>query len=153
MIQKSISFPVYWQQQSLTCLYDGIRRTRSTKYFTPQREKPTPHVACDLLRLQSCLTLWDPMDCTPPGSSLHGILQARILEWVAVPFSRGSSIPGIKFTSLISPALAGRFFTTSATWEASCVVQFGDKELLLRSLLERSWSQPFSSSTCPKKGQ
>ena len=38
---------------------------------------------------QSCPTLWDPMDCIPPGSSVHGILQARILEWVAVPFSRG----------------------------------------------------------------
>jgi len=40
---------------------------------------------------QSCPTLWDPMDCSPPGSSVHGILQARILEWVAIPFSRGSS--------------------------------------------------------------
>ena len=40
---------------------------------------------------QSCLTLWDPMDCSPPGSSVHGILQARILEWVAMPPSRGSS--------------------------------------------------------------
>ena len=40
---------------------------------------------------QSCLTLCDPTDCSPPGSSIHGILQARILEWVAIPFSRGSS--------------------------------------------------------------
>ena len=38
--------------------------------------------------LLSCLTLSDPMDCRPPGSSVHGILQARILEWVAMPFSR-----------------------------------------------------------------
>ena len=38
-----------------------------------------------------CLTLHDPMDCSLPGSSVHGILQARILEWVAIPFSRGSS--------------------------------------------------------------
>ena len=42
---------------------------------------------------QSCLTLCDPVDCSPPGSSVHGILQARILEWVAVSFSRGSSWP------------------------------------------------------------
>ena len=41
--------------------------------------------------LQSCRTLWDPMDCSPPGSSVHGILQARILEWVAISFSKGSS--------------------------------------------------------------
>ena len=37
---------------------------------------------------QSCLTLYNPMDCSPPGSSVHGILQARRLEWVAIPFSR-----------------------------------------------------------------
>ena len=39
--------------------------------------------------IQSCPTLYNPMDCGPPGSSVHGILQARILEWVAIPFSRG----------------------------------------------------------------
>ena len=43
--------------------------------------------------LQSCPTLWDSMDCSPPGSSVHGILQASILEWVAMPSSRGSSRP------------------------------------------------------------
>ena len=45
---------------------------------------------------QSCPTLCDPVDCSPPGSSVHGILQARILEWVALSFSRGSSWQGIK---------------------------------------------------------
>ena len=40
---------------------------------------------------QSCPTLCSPMDCSPPGSSVHGVLQARILEWVALPSSRGSS--------------------------------------------------------------
>ena len=44
-----------------------------------------------VLVAQSCLTLCDPIDCSPPGSSVHGILQARILEWVAIPFSRRSS--------------------------------------------------------------
>ena len=43
--------------------------------------------------LRLCLTLCDPMDCSPPGSSVHGIIQARILEWVAMPSSRGSSWP------------------------------------------------------------
>ena len=42
---------------------------------------------------QSCLTLWDPVDYSLLGSSVHGILQARILKWVAIPFSRGSSRP------------------------------------------------------------
>ena len=58
---------------------------------------------------QLCLTLCDSMDRKPPGSSVHGILQARIPEWVASPFSRGLLNPGIKAGS---PALAGRFFTT-----------------------------------------
>ena len=50
-----------------------------------------------------------PVDCSPPGSSVRGILQARILEWVAMPFSRGRPNPRIEPGS---PALAGRFLTT-----------------------------------------
>ena len=46
-----------------------------------------------MLVTQSCPALWDSMDCSPPGSSVHGTLQARILEWVAISFSRGSSWP------------------------------------------------------------
>ena len=46
-----------------------------------------------VLVAQSCPTLCDPMDHSPPGSPVHGILQARILEWVAISFSRGSSEP------------------------------------------------------------
>ena len=64
---------------------------------------------------QSCLTLCNPMDHNLPGSSVHGILQARILEWVAWPSSRGSSHLGIKPRSLTFPALAGEFFTISTT--------------------------------------
>ena len=63
---------------------------------------------------QSCLILCGPTDYSPPGSSAHGIFQARILEWGAISYSRESSHPGIKPVSL---ALAGGFFTTSATWE------------------------------------
>ena len=68
--------------------------------------------------LQSCLTLCDPMNCSLRGSSVHGILQARMLEWVAMPSSRVLPNSGIRPTSLASPALAGGFFTTNATWEA-----------------------------------
>ena len=67
--------------------------------------------------LRSCLTLSDSMDCSPPGSPVHGILRARILEWVAMPSFRGSSCLRDRTVSLTSPALAGGFFTT-ATWEA-----------------------------------
>ena len=61
------------------------------------------------------------MDCGPPGSSVHGILQARILEWVAVPSSRGSSRP--RDGTRVSSALAGRFFATESPGKrlASCV--------------------------------
>ena len=62
--------------------------------------------------------LCNTMHCSQPGYSVHGILQARILEWIAMPSSIGSSWPGMKPVSLSSPALAGRFFTISTTWEA-----------------------------------
>ena len=52
------------------------------------------HACKHVKSLQSCLTLCNPMDCSPPGSSVHGILQARILKWVALPSSMGSSRPG-----------------------------------------------------------
>ena len=70
-----------------------------------------------VLATQLCPTLCEPMDYSPPGSSVHGILQARILEWVLYPPPGDLPDPGIKPMSLISPALVGRFFTTSATWE------------------------------------
>ena len=54
---------------------------------------------------QSCLTLCDPMDCSPPASSVHEILQAKILEWVAISSPRRFSQPRIKRKSLVSPAL------------------------------------------------
>ena len=63
--------------------------------------------------LQSCLMFCDPMDCSLPGSSVHGILQARILESDPCPPPRDLPDPGIKPTPLIPPALAGGFFTTS----------------------------------------
>ena len=56
------------------------------------------------------------MDFSLPGSSVHGIFQARMLEWIALPSSRGSSWPGIEPNSM-SPAPVGEFFTTSTTWE------------------------------------
>ena len=58
-----------------------------------------------------------PWTVAPPGSSVRGIFQARILEWVAISYSRGLSNPGIETAFLMSPALACGFFTTSTTWE------------------------------------
>ena len=60
----------------------------------------------------ACLTLCDPVDCSPPGSSVHGILQATALEWVAVHFSRGSSWP--RDRTQVS-CIAGGFFLAAET--------------------------------------
>ena len=67
---------------------------------------------------QLCLTLCDPMDCSPPGPSVQGISQARILEWIAILSSGDFPYPGIQPASDESSALASEFFTTRATWEA-----------------------------------
>ena len=52
--------------------------------------------------LQSCPILWDPMDGSPPGSSVHGVLQERILDWIAMPHPGDLPNPGIKPTSVLS---------------------------------------------------
>ena len=62
----------------------------------------------NVLITQLCLTVCDLIDCSPPGSSLHGILQERILEWVAIPFSRGSFQPRVQ--TRVS-CISGRTFT------------------------------------------
>ena len=67
---------------------------------------------------QWCLTSSDPMDCSLPGSSVHGIFQARVLEWVAFPFPGDLADPGIKS---MSPALAGRFFSTELSGKHVCL--------------------------------
>ena len=63
---------------------------------------------CCCLVAKSCLTFFDPMNCSPPGSSAHGTFQARILEWVAFPSPGELLDPGME---LRYPALAGGFFT------------------------------------------
>jgi len=75
-------------------------------YFTPYTKIIWNSKVC----AQSHPTLCDPTDCSPPGFSVHGISQARILEWVAISSSRGPSWYSRIESS--SPALAGRFFTT-----------------------------------------
>ena len=66
--------------------------------------------------LQLYLTLCDPMDHSLPGSSVHGILQQEYWSVLPFPPPGGLPEPWIKPRSLMSPSLAGRFFTTSATW-------------------------------------
>ena len=64
------------------------------------RLDPHEKVKVKVLDAQPCPTLCDPTDCRPPGSSVHGILQATLLEWLAIPFSRGSSQPATEPRSL-----------------------------------------------------
>ena len=71
-----------------------------------------------MLSHQSCPTLWDPVDCSLSGSSVHGILRQEYWIGLPCPPPRNLPNPGIEPMSLSFPALAGRFFTTRATWEA-----------------------------------
>ena len=73
---------------------------------------------CVCVCAQLCPTLCNPMDCSLPGSSVHGISQARILEWVAISSSRGSSWPRDRAHVPYASCLASGFFTASTTWEA-----------------------------------
>ena len=84
-----------------------------------------------VLVAQLCLTLCNLMDSSLPGSPAHGIFQKRILEWGAIPYSEGSPGSRIEPVSLVSPALAGGFFTMGATWEA----QKAPRILVLRNNL------------------
>ena len=68
----------------------------------------------------NCLNLCEPMDCSLPGSFVHWIFQARIREWVAIPFSVDLPLSWIEATSLASPALAGGFFTTAPSHDIKC---------------------------------
>ena len=77
----------------------------------------------------SCLTLWDPMDCSPPTSSVHGILQSSILEWVAMPSPRGYSWP--RDQTCIS-CITGGFFTIWATGR----LNDGNSAFIIRDIRE-----------------
>ena len=84
---------LYWQASSLPLGPPGMSLPKN--------------ISCSVVS-----NIWNPMDYNPPGSSVHGVLQARTLEWVAVPFFRGSSWP--KYQTLVS-CIAGRFFTVWVT--------------------------------------
>ena len=73
--------------------------------------------------LQSCLTLCDPIDYSPPGSSVHGILQARTLEWLTMPSSRGTSQPRDRTQISCVSCIAGRCFTIEPQGKASGILQ------------------------------
>ena len=112
-----------------------------TKVFTCIKVK-------SLSRVQLC----DPTDCSLPGSSFHGIFQARILEWVAIPFSRGSSRPRDQTQG---SCIAGRFFTFRATREALCFLilryKESNSEIAAQGRKEEIEAEPID--TVPASGQ
>ena len=91
--------------------HNSLRSTCNFTIFLPPKKTEMlaseSDVVCVLVA-QSCLTLYNPMDCSLPGSSAHGIFQATVLEWAAISFSRGSSRP--KGQTRVSH-IAGRRFT------------------------------------------
>ena len=90
----------------------GVTKSRTRLSDWTELKIPWSDVLLRVLVAQSCLTLCDPMDYSLLGFSVHGILQARILEWIAIPFSRGTSQP--RDRTLVS-CITGRFFTVWAT--------------------------------------
>ena len=126
----SFSWVIIWPLGNVSCL---LGRSPISTLLDPRFAPPTsqlspgncyspsrsPFRACMRAKsLQSCLTLCDPVDYSPPGSSIQGILQARMLEWVAISFSRGSSLlrdqTQISYTSCIGRQILYYW----AAWEA-----------------------------------
>ena len=90
----------------LICIFPGAASFSKQSSITTKSYSPYPYTSHNcLLVAKSCPTLFDPMDCSPPGSSVHGISQARMLEW----FARGPSQPRDRTRNF---CLAGGFFTT-----------------------------------------
>ena len=107
VIYNMVSSGSQWEAAPTGSRLNGLRDPeRITWNFRPGQLSPTtsPHSSntssattssdvCCVLSHFSRVRLCNPTNCSPPGSSVHGILQARILEWIAIPFSRGSSWP------------------------------------------------------------
>ena len=111
LIRFVVSFHLF---EVFVCPYLSLAVLANTQ-FTQLTSSSYLQCVCVCTVTQLCLTLCDPMDCRPPGSSVHGILQVRVLEWVVMPSSRGSSWPidGTQVSLIVST-----FFTVWATREA-----------------------------------
>ena len=110
-------FLIQWNYHCI-CIRNKDLQTNKAQSSWKRREKPCEWIEEEVKWsevAQSCPTLFDPMDYSLPGSSIHGIFQARILEWVAISFARGSSRP--RDRTRIS-RIAGRRFTIWATRKA-----------------------------------
>ena len=102
--------------------------------------------ACSVAKL--CLNLCDPMDCSPPGSPVHEILQARILEWVAISYSRGSSWPRDRAHISCVSHITGRLFTTESPGKSLHYVAVATQSLSCVHLFVSPWLQ-HARPPCP----
>ena len=105
--------------------------------FIPRSQESSRKFMVSACVTQSCLTLCKPVDCSPPGSSVHGILQTRILQWIAMLSSRGSSQSRDQSQVSCISCIAGGFFTTGTTWEAHGGVEAQSGALKEKSGLHR----------------
>ena len=101
---------------------------------------------CACMHAQSCLTLCDPMDCSLPGSSVHGISQARILWWVAISYSSGSSL--LRDGTRVS-CLAGGFFTNELPGKLLCRQYLLPKENAKNNTKHQEGRKNLSPPMCP----
>ena len=99
---------------------------------------------------KSCPTLCDPMDCSPPGSSVCGILQARIWSGLSCPPPGDPPDPGIEPQSLMSPAMTDGVFTTSAIWAAPALFFLDAKPHPLFWNASSTWSNKICPWGCAK---
>ena len=114
-----------FSRQWASCFFIILFLLRGPQIFTLQLLKH--HLLLEIVSavLTHFSHVSDPMDCSPAGSSMHGILQARILAMTAVSFSRGSSQLRAELMSLASAALAGRSFATAPAGQGSWKPRLG----------------------------
>ena len=117
--------------QTADSVWLGLRLCSHSQYCLGRKTDQLYLCKVKMLVAQSCPTPCDLVDCSPPGSSVHGILQAGILEWVAIPFSRISSRP--RDWTQVS-WITSRFFTvwarTGTELVESVTVLFGEEKLI-----------------------
>ena len=109
----------FWSSRDMESMHSegqGLR-SKDSKAEEGQLLEQGPSCCSVRLLVQSCPTLCDPADGSTPGSSVHGLSQAGLLDWVAIPFSRGLSLP--RDWTWVS-GIAGELFTAWATREAQC---------------------------------
>ena len=121
-------------------------KDRQVKWIELRIQKCAHTCVLHAKSLQSCLTVCDPTDCSRPGSSVHGILQARILQWVAISFSRGSSWSRDR-SCVSSVSWTGRWtLTTSAIWEAREFTHLWSADCQQEAALQSTGSHRVTSS-------